>query len=277
VTMPIRISRRLALTGGAASAALLASNTLAQSPPGVPAPDEEMTVLHDDVVFEHEIVGPGFDLGGPKIAPFPPFAAGFAGVRAFGPISIDSLKEELTQTRADRDFAQGKMDLTSVNALLQSAETLIVQAETKQPTPTTSVSQGPKLDVVIRKIGPFAIAREARQAGAQLAAARAQMEAALGGVLPSSAKRVSRELTLAHRVISEVAAAVKGSADASSLATQAQGFYKQAYDGYQTGQYDKAAAHARAGIATAHAARTAVEPEPAKPGAPPPAPPPPTF
>jgi hypothetical protein len=285
---PIRISRRLALAGGAA-AALVAGSTFAQNVPAVPAPDDAPTtpkeqfvferepfVFHDeDVLFEREIVGPGapFELAIPKIAPFPPHV----GFRAFGPISGEALKQQLSHVKADRDFAQGKMDLTAVNALIQSAETLIGQVESKQPAQPTPVVESPRPGVMIRKLGPFAISREARQASAQLRAAGAQMEAALGGTLPSQAQRVSHELTMAHRFISESAAAARGNAAAADLATQAQALYKLAYDAYQAGQYDRAAAHARAALATAEAARAAVEPEPVKPSATPSAPPPPTF
>jgi hypothetical protein len=272
MTRPIRISRRLALAGGAAVAgsALIASNSFAQSTPAVPAPDEPFVFHDEDVLFEQAFPDHPFEIAIPKL---PQIAA----IRAFGPVSVDALEQQLTQLKADRDFAQGKTDLTSVNALIQSAESLIAQAKAKQPAQPTPVVETPRPGMIIRKLGPFALSREARQAGAQLRAAQAQLAAALPGVLPSLAQRVGHELTMAHKMIAESAAIAKNNPDATNLATQAQGLYKQAYDAYQAGQYDKAHAHARAALATADAARAAVEPEPIKPSTAPAAPPPPTF
>ena len=112
------------------------------------------------------------------------------------------------------------------------------------------------------------------------------MEAGLGGVLPSQARRTGQELTIAHRMISETGAitasnaeahGLVGQAQALGLVGQAQALYKQAYDAYQSGQYDRAGASARAALATAETARLTVEPEPVKPSATPAAPPPPNF
>ena len=103
------------------------------------------------------------------------------------------------------------------------------------------------------------------------------MEAGLGGVLPSQARRTGKELTVAHRMISETGAITASNAEAHGLVGQAQALYKQAYDAYQSGQYDRADASARAALATAETARLTVEPEPPKPSATPAAPPPPTF
>ena len=271
MTAPVRISRRAALAGGTA-AALLAGGTLAQaqSSPAVPAAAEPFAFEHD-VLFEHEAVaGQPFEIAFPKMAPFPPRVP-------FGPQGVESLRQQLAQVKADRDFAQGKMDLAAVDVLLQGAEPLVAQAEAKQPSQPAPSVERPGPGMVVRKLGPFALSREARQASARLRAASAQMEAALGGVLPSHGQRVGKALTMAHRVVAESGAAARNNAAASALATQAQGLYKQAYDAHQAGQYDKASAHARAALATAEAARAAVEPEPARPGAAPAAPPPPTF
>jgi hypothetical protein len=82
---------------------------------------------------------------------------------------------------------------------------------------------------------------------------------------------------MAHRVVSETGALAANNAEARGLVGQAQALYKAAYDAYGAGQYDKASANARAALATAHAARMTLEPEPVKPSATPAAPPPPTF
>jgi hypothetical protein len=283
----MRISRRVAL-GGAAGAALLAGSALAQNTtptsraaPSVPAPEDAPAgegrgvPMFEDVLIERRLGAGMAVVADPAIAPLPPFDLKVGPLRGGVPwFSVDGLKEQLASAKADRDFANGKMELGQVNALLTSAESLIGQAEQKQPTPTVDT---PQPGVVIRKVGPLALSREARLAAAQISAAVALMEAALGGVLPSDARRVSQELTFAHRLIAETTAVTKGSSEASGLATQAQALYKQAYDAYQSGHYDQAAAQARAGIATAEAARLTVEPTPPSPSATPSAPPPPTF
>lgn len=244
-------------------------------------------MFEHDVLFEHEVdhlfeTPLGF---GPRVAPFPPGAAfsweagpGFAQMRVGGPMTVAGLKEQLTQIRADRDAAQGKMDLASVDALLRSAERLIGQAESRQTAQPTPVVEAPRPGVFIRKVTAV-LSPEAHQAAAQLRAAQAQLEAGVPGILPSLGQRASRGLSTAHRIVSDVAGATRANAEAAALVTQSQGLYRQGYDAYQAGQYASASAHAHAALATAEAARALAAPEPKPPRAPgvPPAPPPPTF
>lgn len=178
--------------------------------------------------------------------------------RAAGPASAlrtaAGLAESLATARADRASAEGKTDLTRVDALLASAETLIGEASPNLASSDTTVA---------------ARAREqASAANDALRAAHSAMAAGVGAPLPSADDRpapqaadtispqvrASRDAAHAYQDVAEATAAarVANLAPANDLIGAAQGLYQQAFEAYQAGNYDQAIGFSRA---AGHAAR----------------------
>lgn len=277
-----RVDRRKLIGAGLVSAGavgLVGSQAFAQGTPAgtPPAPSFEAAEAGNVVfsygpedVFEYQVEGP---LDGPRVMPFPgpgiglgagPMVAGAFRKAIVGPLSAESLAKELADAKADRDAAASKGDVSAASALLQTAEGLIGQT-------------GPNL----KSSDTSAMMKARQQAGAAsgaIRAARAQLQV-VAGSLPSMQAPTSGELNMAHKVVADATSAAKGGsapAEAGALVQQAQALYKQAFDLFGAGQYDKAGQAARGATAAAMAARGLVPPKPVAP-ANPGAPPPPTF
>jgi hypothetical protein len=265
-----RLDRRRLLGAGLVSAGavgLIASQALAQSAPaGPPTPDrfevERVVSLGPDS-FHVELAGAPFEMALPPIAGGPDVLA-FRGARVeapFGPVSAESLGQQLAAAKADRDVAASKGDVASASALLQTAEALIGQASPSLKSADPAVAGTAR--------------RQARAASVAIRAARAQLEA-VAGSLPSMQAPAAHQLTMAHRVVADATQAGRGgSAELSALVQQAQALYRQGYDAYQAGAYDRAADLARGASEAAMSARGLAPPPTAPTG--PLAPPAPTF
>ncbi|HEY3108751.1 MAG TPA: hypothetical protein VGL23_08365 [Chloroflexota bacterium] len=260
-----RLDRRRLIGAGLVSAGavgLIANHALAQGTPVAPPAPGSFEVA--DRLVELGAEGVQVELaGGPFELPFPPpmlaggpdvLAYRTARVEAVGPISAESLAQQLASAKADRDAAAGKGDVSAASALLQTAEALIGQASPNlKSTDRAALGQAHQ---------------QARGALAAIRAARAQLEA-IAGSLPSMQTPTSHQLTMAHRVVSDATQAAKtASPEASSLVQSAQALYRQAYEAYQAAEYARAADLAGAASEAATAAR-ALAPPPAPPKAPP--------
>lgn len=166
---------------------------------------------------------------------------------------LGNLTQETTSVKADRDFANGKMDLTTVNALIDKASALQTQAQSALTANNLTLASGDAHaaesalhsadDLIVAGIGttglPSAANRPARPAPATPPTADQQKA------------RSSNELARGYQDIVNVTSTVKansGSAagDLSFYVTTAQGLYKQAYDLYNAGKYDQASQTVRA-------------------------------
>lgn len=179
--------------------------------------------------------------------------------------SVAGVSGLLTQVKADRDFAVGKMDLATVNALVASAEALI----NSQPAQPAGLS-APAADTAATRTARGTLAA----AATALRSAEELLRANLDGQLPSQANRparpappatapqanlqlgASREAARAYQGVAAVTALSKANAtvDTRGFVAAAQAIYGQAYTAYQAGQYDKAGSLARAADSAAQAA-----------------------
>lgn len=171
---------------------------------------------------------------------------------------INNLTQAITRAKADRDFANGKMDLTTVNSLIDKASALQAQAQSALTANTLTLASGDARaasealrsadDLIVASIGttglPSAANRPARPAPATTPTADQQKA------------RSSNELARAYQGIVNVTNTVKANSsstagDLSFYVTTAQGLYKQAYDLYNAGKYDQASqtVHAAEGVA----------------------------
>jgi TolA-binding protein len=169
---------------------------------------------------------------------------------------IGNLTKTLTSVKADSDFANGKMDLTTVSALINQATALQTQAQTALTANNLTLASG-----------------DARAAESALRSADDLIVASIGTTgLPSAANRPARptpttptttptadqqkarssnELARTYKQIVDEGNTVKANSstaagDLSFYITTAQGLYKQAYDLYNAGKYDQASQTVRA-------------------------------
>jgi TolA-binding protein len=166
---------------------------------------------------------------------------------------IGNLTKTLTSVKADSDFANGKMDLTTVSALIIQATVLQTQAQTALTANNLTLASGDARaaegalrsadDLIVASIGttglPSAANRPARPAPTTTPTADQQKA------------RSSNELAHTYQQIvdaGKTVAANNGSAadDLSFYITTAQTLYKQAYDLYNAGKYDQASQTVRA-------------------------------
>jgi len=166
--------------------------------------------------------------------------------------AITNLTQAITTAKADRDFANGKMDLTTVNSLIDRASALQTQAQSALTANNLTLASGDARaaqgalrstdDLIIASIGttglPSAANRPARPAPTTTLTADQQKA------------RASNELARAYQgIVSETNTAKANSTAAGDLSfyvTTAQGLYKQAYDLYNAGKYDQASQTVRA-------------------------------
>jgi len=168
---------------------------------------------------------------------------------------IANLTQSITSVKADRDFATGKMDLTTVNALIDKASALQTQAQSaltannlKQASGYAHAAESAVRsadDLIVASIGttglPSAANRPARPAPTTTTTPTADQQKA----------RSSNELARAYQGIVSATNTVKANSssaagDLSFYITTAQGLYKQAYDLYNAGKYDQASQTVRA-------------------------------
>jgi TolA-binding protein len=176
---------------------------------------------------------------------------------------IANLTTAITSVKADRDFATGKMDLTTVNALIDKATALQTQAQTaltannlKQASGYVHAAQSAihsADDLIVASIGttglPSAANRPARTAPANATTPTADQQKA----------RSSNELARAYQGIVTSTNTVKANSssaagDLSFYTTTAQGVYTQAYDHYTAGKYEQASQTVRAAESVARIA-----------------------
>ncbi|MHB8645315.1 MAG: hypothetical protein ACYDAR_05960 [Thermomicrobiales bacterium] len=170
---------------------------------------------------------------------------------------ISNLTKSITSVTADRDFANGKMDLTTVNSLIDKATALQGQAQTALTANNLTQASGDARaaedalrgahDLIVASIGttglPSAANRPTRPAPATAPTADQQKA------------RSSNDLARAYQGIVNATNSAKANStaagDLSFYITTAQGLYKQAYDLYNAGKYDQASqtVHAAEGIA----------------------------
>ena len=166
---------------------------------------------------------------------------------------INNLTQAITSAKADRDFANGKMDVTTVSSLIDKASALQSQAQTALTDNNLTLASGDARaaeqalhsadDLIVASIGttglPSAANRPARPAPATSPTADQQKA------------RSSNELAHAYQDIVNTTNTVKANSnsaagDLSFYVTTAQGLYKQAYDLYNAGKYDQASQTVRA-------------------------------
>ncbi len=165
---------------------------------------------------------------------------------------ITNLTQAITNAKADRDFANGKMDLTTVNSLIDRASALQTQAQSALTANNLTLASGDARaaqgalrstdDLIIASIGttglPSAANRPARPAPTTTPTTDQQKA------------RASNELARAYQgIVNETNTAKANSTAAGDLSfyvTTAQGLYKQAYDLYNAGKYDQASQTVRA-------------------------------
>jgi hypothetical protein len=166
---------------------------------------------------------------------------------------ISNLTKTLTSVKADSDFANGKMDLTTVSALINQATALQTQAQTALTANNLTLASGDARaaeralrsadDLIVASIGttglPSAANRPARPMPTTTPTADQQKA------------RSSNELARTYQQIVDAGNTVKANSstaagDLSFYITTAQGLYKQAYDLYNAGKYDQASHTVRA-------------------------------
>jgi hypothetical protein len=200
--------------------------------------------------------------GGPVAPPAPGPGPGLAGPGGplGGPVSSAALTQMLTTVKADRDAANGQMDLQTVNNLLTQAEQLIGQASSNLGSTDSTTAQKAQ--------------QQASAAQAEMHAAEAQMVQQLGSGLPSQANRPaeptppadapspqtrsSSDLAHTYQSIADEIAFSKAntSIDVGTPLTAAQGLYTQAYSAFQAGQFSQASQLAHAAGDAGHAAHS---------------------
>ncbi len=175
---------------------------------------------------------------------------------------IASLTTSLTSIKADRDFANGKMDVTTVSVLIDKATALQTQAQSALTANNLTQASGyvhaaqsalrSADDLIVASIGttglPSAANRPARPTNANATTPTADQQKA----------RASNELARAYQGIVSATNTVKANSaaagDASFYITTGQALYKQAYDLYNAGKYDQASQTVRAAESVARIA-----------------------
>lgn len=196
--------------------------------------------------------GRGMDGNGPRGGP------GFAApTSASVTADLTRLTQELTSIKADRDFANGKTDLSIINSLIDKATALQGQAQTASTANDLTKASG-----------------YARAAMGSIQSARQLIEAAIGTTgWPSAANRptlptpqatptadqmksrASNDLARAYQDIVNAGAIAKANGSVGDLGfyvTTAQNLYKQAYDLYNGGKSEQASRTAHAAQEIAH-------------------------
>ena len=176
---------------------------------------------------------------------------------------ISNLTQQFTSVKADRDFANGKMDLTTVNALIDKATALQTQAQTALTANNLTLASGDARaadsalhsadDLIVASIGSTGLPSAAnRPARATPAASGSTTATTLTAPTADQQKaRSSNELARTYQQIVDEGNTVKANSssaagDLSFYVTTAQSLYKQAYDLYNAGKYDQASQTVRA-------------------------------
>lgn len=187
--------------------------------------------------------GPGRGPGGQPQAPTTDSVTG----------EITNLTQSITSVKADRDFATGKMDLTTVNALVDKASALQTQAQSALTANNLTQASGyihaaqsavhSADDLIVASIGTTGLLSAANRP--------ARPTPVTTPTADQQKARASNELAHVYQGIVNATNTVKangGSAagDLSFYITTAQGLYKQAYDLYNAGKYEQASQTGRA-------------------------------
>ncbi len=159
---------------------------------------------------------------------------------------ISNLTQAITSAKADRDFANGKMDLATVNGLIDRASALQAQTQSALTANNLTLASGDARaaqdalrsadDLIVASIGttglPSAANRPVRPTPTTTPTADQQKA------------RASNELARSYQGIVNETNTVKANStaagDLSFYVTTAQGLYKQAFDLYNAGKYDQA-------------------------------------
>lgn len=238
----------LGLAGGAA---------MAQNPTTTPATGTTPAATTQAPHAQGAPAGPGRRDHGPGEPGRPDRGGPRTPTTASVTTEISNLTKMTASVTADRDFANGKMDLTTVNSLIDRASALQSQAQSALTANNLTQASGDARaaegalrsadDLIIASIGttglPSAANRPARPAPATPPTADQQKA------------RSSNELAHAYQRIVNTTNRVKANSaaagDLSFYVTTAQSLYKQAYDLYNAGKYDQASqtVHAAEGVA----------------------------
>ena len=173
---------------------------------------------------------------------------------------ISNLTQEITSVKADRDFATGKMDLTTVNALIDRAGALQTQAQTALTANNLTQASGYAHAAMgaVRSADDLIVASIGRTGLPSAANHPAPTTPATTPTADQQKARASNELAHSYQSIVNVTNQVKANStaagDLSFYVTTAQGLYKQAYDLYNAGKYDQASQTVRAADGVAHIA-----------------------
>ena len=169
---------------------------------------------------------------------------------------ISNLTKTLTSVKADSDFANGKMDLTTVSALINQATALQTQAQTALTANNLTLASGDARaaesalrsadDLIVASIGTTGLPSAANRPARPTPATPATTPTA-----DQQKARSSNELARTYQQIVDEGNTVKANSstaagDLSFYITTAQGLYKQAYDLYNAGKYDQASQTVRA-------------------------------
>lgn len=179
---------------------------------------------------------------------------------------ISNFDTQLTSVKADRDYANGKMDLAVVNGLIDRTSALRGAAQSALTTNNLTQAGGDIRaaesalrgadDLIIASLGttglPSAANRPVRPTAPTGSAASATPTA------DQQKARTSNELARTYQSIVSTSNNVKANSsvanDPTFYTTTAQALYKQAYDLYNAGKYDAASQTARAAGTVAHTA-----------------------
>ncbi len=157
---------------------------------------------------------------------------------------LTRIGQELTSVKADRDFANGKMDLATVNALIDKATAYQGQAQSLAASDATKASGYARAamdslhsarDLIVAAIGTTGLPSAANRPAPQTPATQPTAD--------QQKARASNDLAHAYQDIvndGTTAKANGGIGDLGFFVTTAQTLYKQAYDLYNAGKYDQA-------------------------------------
>jgi TolA-binding protein len=169
---------------------------------------------------------------------------------------IGNLTKTLTSVKADSDFANGKMDLTTVSALINQATALQTQAQTALTANNLTLASGDAGaaesalrsadDLIVASIGTTGLPSAANRPARPTPTTPTTTPTA-----DQQKARSSNELARTYKQIVDEGNTVKANSstaagDLSFYITTAQGLYKQAYDLYNAGKYDQASQTVRA-------------------------------
>jgi len=179
---------------------------------------------------------------------------------------ISNFDTRLTSVKADRDYANGKMDLGVVNSLIDrtsalrdAAQSALTANNLTQASADIRAAESALRgadDLIVASIGttglPSAANRPARPTAPTGSAAPVAPTA------DQQKARTSNELARTYQSIVSTSNNVKANSnvanDPTFYTTTAQALYKQAYDLYNAGKYDAASQTARAAGTVAHTA-----------------------